>query len=126
MNKSIGTAFFWLVLVFSQSGYAASEVERANPLIGEGEYIEAFELLEPLEFDLSGDENFDLLFGFTALKAGHVSLVPFVCVPLTPPLTPSLTFSLLHPLKKWSLRQPGAIHPAILRVRCVNGILRSL
>jgi tetratricopeptide (TPR) repeat protein len=74
MNKLIGTAFLLLALVFSQSGYAASEVEQANQLIGEGKYIEAFELLEPLEFDMSGDETFDLLFGFTALEAGHISL----------------------------------------------------
>ncbi|MCG6889812.1 MAG: tetratricopeptide repeat protein [Gammaproteobacteria bacterium] len=74
MNKLIGTVFLLWALVFSQSGHAASELERANQLIGEGKYIEAFELLEPLEFDMSGDENFDLLFGFTALEAGHISL----------------------------------------------------
>ena len=52
---------------------ASDEVARANELIGEGRVQEAFELLEPLEFDLSGDETFDLLFGYAALEAGHIS-----------------------------------------------------
>ena len=63
-----------LSLLLSPWALAANEIERANELIGEGKYIEAFELLEPLEFDYSGDETFDLLFGFAALEAGHVSL----------------------------------------------------
>ena len=62
-------------MLFGQWALAQqAEVEQANQLIAEGKYIEAFELLEPLEFDLSGDETFDLLFGFVALEAGHVSL----------------------------------------------------
>lgn len=74
MDKFIGTVVLLLALAFGQAVKAAGEVEQANKLVGEGKYIEAFELLEPLEFDLSGDENFDLLFGFAALEAGHVSL----------------------------------------------------
>lgn len=74
MDKFIGPVVLLLALAFAQIAMAAGEVEQANKLIGEGKYIEAFELLEPLEFDLSGDENFDLLFGFAALEAGHVSL----------------------------------------------------
>lgn len=74
MDKFIGTVILLLAVTFAGAAMAAGEVEQANQLIGEGKYIEAFELLEPLEFDLSGDENFDLLFGFSALEAGHVSL----------------------------------------------------
>ncbi len=52
----------------------ASPVEEANQLILEGKHKEAFAILEELEFEYSGDENFDLLFGFAALEAGHTSL----------------------------------------------------
>jgi len=74
MDKFIGILILLLAVAIGNTAMAAGEVERANQLIEEGKYIEAFELLEPLEFDLSGDENFDLLFGFSALEAGHISL----------------------------------------------------
>ncbi len=68
------TALLLISMLTCQPLLAQGEIERANDLIGEGKYIEAFELLEPLEFDYSGDETFDLLFGFAALEAGHISL----------------------------------------------------
>ncbi len=69
--KAILLGFLSIILSFSVN---ASDVETANKLISEGKYLQAFELLEPLEFDLSGDESFDTLFGFSALETGHVSL----------------------------------------------------
>ena len=74
MLRIFQTSLLLVSMLASQWALAQGEVERANQLIGEGKYIEAFELLEPLEFDYSGDETFDLLFGFAALEAGHISL----------------------------------------------------
>jgi len=73
MKRIVGTAILLVASLLSQMA-AASVLEQANQLVSEGKYIEAFELLEPLEFDMSGDEAYDLLFGFVALEAGHVSL----------------------------------------------------
>lgn len=74
MKRITGTAILLIAATFSQMAAAASVLDQANQLISEGKHIEAFTLLEPLEFDMSGDETFDLLFGFVALEAGHVSL----------------------------------------------------
>lgn len=74
MGRILASILFVFTVFCGPLSAAAPEIEQANQLITEGKYIEAFELLEPLEFDLSGDEAFDLLFGFTALEAGHISL----------------------------------------------------
>lgn len=71
MKRIVGTAILLLASLLSQMAAAASVLEQANQLVTEGKYIEAF---EPLEFDMSGDETYDLLFGFVALEAGHISL----------------------------------------------------
>lgn len=74
MKRIVGTTILLLAALLSQMAAAASVLEQANQLVSEGKYIEAFDLLEPLEFDMSGDETYDLLFGFVALEAGHISL----------------------------------------------------
>ena len=66
--------FLALSLTWAGLLHAQDPIAQANQLISEGKNQEAFELLEPLEFDLSGDETFDLLFGYAALEAGHISL----------------------------------------------------
>ncbi len=73
--KVLKALFLILGLTWSALTLASDEIiQQANQLISEGKNDEAFELLEPLEFDLSGDETYDLLFGYAALEAGHISL----------------------------------------------------
>ena len=52
----------------------AAELERAAELIAEGHFAQAYKLLEPLELELSGNEEYDLLFGFSALETGHAGI----------------------------------------------------
>lgn len=62
------------VLMTLATAVRADELDQASELIKAGENEQAFRLLEPLEFDRSGEENYDLLFGYAALESGHVSL----------------------------------------------------
>lgn len=63
-----------LGLCISLSGNAAlaadPDLAKAESLMREGKPAEAYALLEPFEFDLSGNINFDYLLGIAALDSG--------------------------------------------------------
>jgi tetratricopeptide (TPR) repeat protein len=47
------------------------DLAHARSLIVEGKGTQAWEILEPFEFDLAGDEDYDYLLGVAAIEAGH-------------------------------------------------------
>lgn len=49
-------------------------IEQGNQLVAAGKLKEAYELLAPHEFDLSGNPKFDLLYGYAALESGNPSI----------------------------------------------------
>ena len=72
LNKILITSLMLIALV--SNSVHAGPLEDANNLIKQGKPKDAFAILEDLEFEYSGEENFDLLFGYAALEAGHTSL----------------------------------------------------
>lgn len=52
----------------------SSDLDHATDLVAAGDYAAAYELLAPLEFELSGSESFDLLFAFSALEVGETGV----------------------------------------------------
>ncbi|MDZ4201528.1 MAG: tetratricopeptide repeat protein [Gallionella sp.] len=54
----------------SREDLHASTIKDAEALMGAGKPAEAYALLEPLEFELSGDVRFDYLLGIAALDSG--------------------------------------------------------
>ncbi|NBR30237.1 MAG: hypothetical protein EBT83_17800, partial [Betaproteobacteria bacterium] len=50
---------------------ALPELARAEALVRAGKAAEAFAMLEPYEFDHSGNPNFDYWYGVAALESAH-------------------------------------------------------
>src|SRR5262249_55578555 len=50
---------------------SASDIMRAEQLVHDGKYQEAYDLLNPLAQSLSGDSNFNYLLGRAALGIGQ-------------------------------------------------------
>ena len=73
MRKQIALLLI-LVSWLASPAIRAAELEQAAELISEGDFASAYKLLEPLELQMSGNEDFDLLFGFSALETGHASI----------------------------------------------------
>lgn len=57
---------------------AEPDLEAAKALIQAGKYGEAYSLLEPFEFEKSGDLTFDYLLGTAALNSGNPSKATFI------------------------------------------------
>src|SRR6516165_1155219 len=55
----------------SQSQTSASDITRAEQLVREGKYQEAYDLLSPLAQSLSGDYKFNYLLGRATLGIGQ-------------------------------------------------------
>ncbi|MEW6312813.1 MAG: surface lipoprotein assembly modifier [Pseudomonadota bacterium] len=63
------------------SGVALAEgpdLDKAQAMLQEGKYAEAYSLLEPFEFEKSGDLTFDYLLGTAALNSGNPSKATFI------------------------------------------------
>lgn len=60
-----------LLLGVSSVAQADSTTDRAHGLLTGGQGRAAFELLEPLESERAGDENYDFLLGLAALEIGQ-------------------------------------------------------
>ncbi|HRC61052.1 MAG TPA: hypothetical protein PLD53_08800, partial [Candidatus Propionivibrio aalborgensis] len=60
-----------LLSAVAQTTLADSLTDQAQALLDQGKAKDAFNLLEPLESQRAGDENFDLLFGIAAIDAGQ-------------------------------------------------------
>lgn len=61
----------WLI---SPPALADADLNSARALLGEGRASEAYDRLAPLEFDRSGDSDFDYVFGLAALASGRPGL----------------------------------------------------
>ncbi len=83
MNKNLAIFGLILGIVFVHSAIGAEKqadkrtesksakaVRQAQALVQTGKFADAFALLQPLEFDLSGDVAFDYLLGISAVNAG--------------------------------------------------------
>lgn len=73
MPKSKLLFFSFLCLLPTIIYGADDDLARARTLIKAGDYNAAYVLLEPLEFQYSGDVNYDYLFGLSAVESGNVT-----------------------------------------------------
>lgn len=74
MNASVARcAACALAISLSTFAFAAdtTDLSRAETLVRQGRAAEAYALLEPQEFDRSGDANFDYWLGVAALESGR-------------------------------------------------------
>ena len=55
----------------TQAQLAKPELARAEALVRSGKAAEAYAMLEPYEFDHSGNPDFDYWFGVAALESAH-------------------------------------------------------
>ena len=71
----LGTMFVALLITNASSGFAAEAavIQKANQLIKAGQYQQAYQLLEPLESENSGNVEYDYLFGVAAVESGSVT-----------------------------------------------------
>lgn len=71
IKRSCLTAALLCSLAFSLTTLAAGEeVSQAEALLKQGKAAEAYALLSPLDFELSGDIHYDYLLGVAALDSG--------------------------------------------------------
>ena len=70
-------ALVWTV-AFSAVAQDADVVARAEVMVREGRFQQAYELLEPLEDKLAGDLRFDYLLARSALETGRASQASFI------------------------------------------------
>lgn len=61
--------FYWVSIVVQ----AEASFESVNVLIKSQQYVQAYELLEPLESEYAGNSEYDLLFGIAALETGNIT-----------------------------------------------------
>ena len=71
----IVTSLFLTFSLFSTEPFAAvtEKTAQASSLIKSGDYNAAYQLLEPLEPEFSGDVDYDYLLGVAAVESGHVT-----------------------------------------------------
>lgn len=80
MSKKLA-AILGLIAGLSMSSAALAagpDLEKAQALLQAGKYSEAYSLLEPFEFEKSGDLTFDYLLGTAALNSGNPSKATFI------------------------------------------------
>lgn len=77
MKRAIAAALAW---AFAATVWAteADIVDQAEAMMRAGRYVEAFQLLEPLEDQLAGDLRYDYLLARAALEMGDPSRATFV------------------------------------------------
>lgn len=73
MRKILSVALVLGSCLASQPAFADTDLDAARGLLGEGRAAEAYDRLAPLEFDRSGDADFDYVFGLVALASGRPS-----------------------------------------------------
>jgi len=64
---------FFALSVFAAdavNGKGASQISKANNLVQAGKFKEAYKLLQPLEFELAGNVQYDYLLGICAVNSG--------------------------------------------------------
>ena len=74
--KVLFTTAFSAVLMSNAPASLAAEaavIQKANQLIKAGQYQQAYQLLEPLESENSGNIEYDYLFGVAAVESGSVT-----------------------------------------------------
>lgn len=65
----------FLAVLLTQSAMAQIRgLEEISKLAADGRCTEAYAIMEPLEFDMAGDIEFDLLFAYCALEIGKTGL----------------------------------------------------
>lgn len=57
--------------------FADSVLDQAQKLINTNKYIQAYDLLAPLEDERAGQPDYDYLYGLTLLEAGEPSRAAF-------------------------------------------------
>ena len=70
--KHLGRVVLFALLLLSGTAAAAGpDLGQAEELLRAGKAQEAYDLLEPFEFDLAGDLKYDYLLGLAALESGR-------------------------------------------------------
>ena len=71
MRAHLGRVVLFALLLLSGTAFAAGpDLEKAEELLRANKAQEAYDLLEPFEFDLAGDLKYDYLLGLAALESG--------------------------------------------------------
>src|SRR5664279_6041913 len=76
MLKSLFKVIFLVALIFTSAISIAEDTDAlvtAKSLIAAGKYGEAYDLLEPLESERSGNVDFDYNFGLAAVESGNTT-----------------------------------------------------
>lgn len=69
--------FFSLPFLLVQPCFADSVLEQAQTLLNAKKYIQAYDLLSPLEEERSGQPDFEYLYGLALLEAGETNRAAF-------------------------------------------------
>ncbi len=78
MIKTFRFAMVMGAFLVSFRAFADVDLDAARTLLGEGRASEAYDRLAPLEFDRSGDADFDYVFGLAVLASGRPGLATLV------------------------------------------------
>ncbi len=65
------TLLIMLLILGGIPAYAAPDLMKAEQLVRQGKADQAYQSLQPYEFELSGDVRFDYIFGLAALESGR-------------------------------------------------------
>lgn len=69
--------FLCMSFLFIQTSFADSVLDQAQNLVNAKKYIQAYDLLAPLEDERAGQPDYDYLYGLTLLEAGEPSRAAF-------------------------------------------------
>lgn len=69
--------FLSMSLLTIQATFADSVLDQAQNLVNSKKYIQAYDLLAPLEDERAGQPDYDYIYGLTLLEAGEPSRAAF-------------------------------------------------